>query len=685
MPTRVTPCRTQVSDRFPVASFVVQVPSDRYFELAFATDPQLFHASRRNERSVTNFHTSRQSGLMRAPAGEATYLVPGPQLQRFAGRQRIYYAIATFASPRGDDPRTSVPFDRLKNTPYIQLSADFTGRSLDRSRLSGLLKQEPAYGARAPDLAWGGDLVTGATARADELGYDDGYDPTLWRGGAPEANVDDDGVPAYAQSQEEPWGSEDPAASESDEEWGEPYAYGNPEPAVHAETYGSVGSEPADDAEAQAPELDHVPAEGAYGAPQPLAEIDDPYGVFERPNTYGSWSTSAHAEPLGHDTEASDAHGHVSAFDGPGYDADDEEAGFSPPATDPAAWDSAADAWTPALDVDETQEPPTDGWQEDDGYGGVDDGNRAVESHPGDRGDGGVAGALLPLGHPKDPHGAAPFDPVARSRILYAVAGLDEAADPFTSLREDEAGLRWGLGSFDQRSGALGRVLQRCQDEDAAAFDLIFGPNSTELIDRTSDLDEGVRMGAVGGEPLSSDTWRRRFERASEERAFRKAQLKEAVQTEIDPQARIAGRLGLHNDRAFAALIDRSRQAGTDTAQAEFADALCPVKAIDVQQGRLDDLERALLHLGIGPTYGTIDERLEAFQQSNGDFSGTFGPQTQALLVQALRESPCPGLDIPQGDAMIGALQSYGAPADRLSALWATPQLCGEPLALAEV
>ena len=109
MPTRITPCRTQVSDRFPVASFVVRVPADRYFELAFATDPALFHATHRHERTVENFHTSRQTGLMRAPAGEATYLVPGGQLRRFAGKQRIYYAIATFSSPRGDDARTSVP------------------------------------------------------------------------------------------------------------------------------------------------------------------------------------------------------------------------------------------------------------------------------------------------------------------------------------------------------------------------------------------------------------------------------------------------------------------------------------------------------------------------------------------------------------------------------------------------
>ena len=35
----ITPCRTLISDRFPVASFVVKVPDLRCFEVAYATDP----------------------------------------------------------------------------------------------------------------------------------------------------------------------------------------------------------------------------------------------------------------------------------------------------------------------------------------------------------------------------------------------------------------------------------------------------------------------------------------------------------------------------------------------------------------------------------------------------------------------------------------------------------------------
>jgi hypothetical protein len=64
----ITPVRARISERFPVASFVVTVPPDRYFEVACATDPRLFRAENRHARRATNFATSRLGGLLRAPA-----------------------------------------------------------------------------------------------------------------------------------------------------------------------------------------------------------------------------------------------------------------------------------------------------------------------------------------------------------------------------------------------------------------------------------------------------------------------------------------------------------------------------------------------------------------------------------------------------------------------------------------
>src|SRR5262245_51779446 len=126
----ITPCQRIVSDRFPVASFVVHVPPDQLFEIACATDPSLFHADQRHRRSPDNFFTTRAGGLLRAPAGQATYLLPPDQLRRFAGRQRLYYNVGSYTGPRGEDPRFTTPPDASSVAPSIQISADFTGKTL---------------------------------------------------------------------------------------------------------------------------------------------------------------------------------------------------------------------------------------------------------------------------------------------------------------------------------------------------------------------------------------------------------------------------------------------------------------------------------------------------------------------------------------------------------------------------
>ena len=110
----ITPCRTTVSDRFPIASFVVHVPPDRLFEVACATDPQLFHPEQRERRRPENFVTSAARGLMRAPAGQATYLMPPEDLRRFAGAKRIYYALGAYRGMENEEPIFTVaPRDHI--------------------------------------------------------------------------------------------------------------------------------------------------------------------------------------------------------------------------------------------------------------------------------------------------------------------------------------------------------------------------------------------------------------------------------------------------------------------------------------------------------------------------------------------------------------------------------------------
>ncbi|MFT3696805.1 MAG: hypothetical protein QM831_26930 [Kofleriaceae bacterium] len=184
----ITPCQRKISDRFPVASFVVNVPSNRLFEIVCATEPELLRPEYRGRRSTANFFTSRSSGLLRAPAGHATYLVPADQLKRFAGKRRVYYVLASYDNARGDDVQTSAKYGG--ELPSIQLSADFTGKSLDRSRIRSA-NRDGKYGSSgpAPVLTWGGDkLATPPPSPppiATAADYDDGFSPDLWTSATP--------------------------------------------------------------------------------------------------------------------------------------------------------------------------------------------------------------------------------------------------------------------------------------------------------------------------------------------------------------------------------------------------------------------------------------------------------------------------------------------------------------------
>ena len=53
----ITPCQRVISDRFPVASFVVHVPPERLFEIVCTTNPMLLRADHSRLRSSENFFT----------------------------------------------------------------------------------------------------------------------------------------------------------------------------------------------------------------------------------------------------------------------------------------------------------------------------------------------------------------------------------------------------------------------------------------------------------------------------------------------------------------------------------------------------------------------------------------------------------------------------------------------------
>lgn len=141
----IIPCRASITDRLPVASFVVRTPRNRWFEVACASDPRLFHPAYAGHRTPTNFYSSRQNGVMRNANGDTTWLMPASTLRRFAGKDRIYYALASYGSRGGEDPRFTIAPTALDRVPSIAL-VGFTGRTLAPG----------AHGNRTSGLAYGG-------------------------------------------------------------------------------------------------------------------------------------------------------------------------------------------------------------------------------------------------------------------------------------------------------------------------------------------------------------------------------------------------------------------------------------------------------------------------------------------------------------------------------------------------
>lgn len=184
--TSIVSPRTTLDDRNPIVSFVVNVPPERWFEVACATDPALLRPEYRGRRTQRNFYSSRGGGLLRAPAGHATVLVEPSQVLRFAGASKLYYALGTYTGADAEDAVFSVAPTAPESAPCIRISPDFTGRTLDRARL-GRAPADARYGDPAAGaLVWGADLTAarlGGPMRAEAQGYDDGFDPGLWGDG----------------------------------------------------------------------------------------------------------------------------------------------------------------------------------------------------------------------------------------------------------------------------------------------------------------------------------------------------------------------------------------------------------------------------------------------------------------------------------------------------------------------
>jgi N-acetyl-anhydromuramyl-L-alanine amidase AmpD len=168
------------------------------YEVVVASDVALFKFDAKPKRTTGNFYSSRGAGLQPAERGEAVYVLPPEVLARFVGKEKLYYALATYPNGKTSAPEiTNLPSE---GSAYVNLRG-LTGRSLKRVRVLPS-RQRAAAGYSNPsgsELEWAGDTAAPGTqpvvappqasvpagktpdaaagAKAAALAYNDGFGP----------------------------------------------------------------------------------------------------------------------------------------------------------------------------------------------------------------------------------------------------------------------------------------------------------------------------------------------------------------------------------------------------------------------------------------------------------------------------------------------------------------------------
>lgn len=637
----IVPCRSTISDRFPLASFTIRSSEPRYFEVACATDPRLFHTDFADRRSPGNFFSSRASGLLVAERGDTTWIVPSHALRRFAGARRLYYALGTYGGRGGEAARFSIAPDAIERIPSIAIAGDFTGRSLDRRRIGGVEPPAAAYGGNAgAPLRWGGDAALEAerarsarSSSSSDDDYDDGYDADLWRrpGGLELDDDDDSDVPG------------------DDEAYGAaPRAFADDEPSFDADEQEDGAAFNQRHPEASAPEP-RVGGRARYGAvahasadegiPSDAGELEDAAALYlaEGASTaYGARAVGrivpGRRAPAMHDSGARAPAAAAHAAPAP------QRYGRRESTTRPAA--TARGRHADYADEDSEESLP-------------------------------IGPAARALSDSSPPPAPVPLEIPEKVRILRIVARAESGSDGYAALAADPEfqdpahpayqtchhGLSFGLVLFTQRSGLLGCVLRRAKARADAAgsslpaeeqLDSLFGAAWEHLL-RVTDPEltpePEDRIAPVEDHVLWEEPWLGRFRRAGQVPYVQAAQNEVALVELFDPILPLARDLGFVTDRALALLLDRVIHMGLGGGRRFVLQAVGPIRT---------EAERAsaLSALGFGP------DDLAAFQRSRElPVDGKWGPITHAALIAALRTlGPRSPLPIPEPALMLRAL-----------------------------
>ena len=644
----ITPCRSLLSDRFPVASFVVQVPPERMFEIACTTDPSLLHPANKERRRSENFLSSAARGLLRAPAGQATYLMPPDDLRRFAGAKRLYYALGTYTSVDGQDPVFTVSPHDPRLAPSIQIAADFTGghrRSAARAPASA--RYGAAAQARPRSLGWGGDAAAAPPpAGGPAAAYDDGFDPSLWqRPAAARGEPEPEAAPARVApdlTHGAPAAAPPPAYEPPEDHFGSPLAASRRAPAAVA----PAGYE-------DAPDLRRA-STGRTAFGRVAGELGEPEGFEDAPHLarFGKRATAPSAAAL----EAPSLDDPFPADDKSGYD-DDGGGAAGARSDEPRGRSGAYSNDYTSEELPETTASPASQ-------------TASIEKSAADR-----------------------------LHIIEVVADLETGDDKYAAINPDgeyndptsphyhktHVGLSWGFVQFAQRYGALGQVLDACRRRDQRAgtdfFSDVFGRTQVdELLRVTAAADEEGRLAPVAGAPLWDVPWLDRFRQAGAITVFQEAQREMADQIFFVPNLKLAAGLGINTPRALAMLYDRCVHMGPGGGASWVVKTVGPIRS-------RADRDAALKRLGF--------PSLAAFKTDAG-LAGDdrWGPDVHAALVGRLRAlgggSPislptCAEMEkqlvLAARDEASRGGADWQAAADRLLALYTSDQLDDEPYA----
>jgi N-acetylmuramoyl-L-alanine amidase/Papain-like cysteine protease AvrRpt2 len=151
----IRPNRTEVSRNFPVLGFTIRtsrIPA--WFEVALATDPELFRAGAVERRTPASFYSTASQPPIAAAMGESVWLVPDDILSRLTGGPLIYFALATFSSAARADPEVWIPEPAAASSVAVSDSY----RQIRRPSLVGARGPTVDFGAGEP-LTWAGDTA----------------------------------------------------------------------------------------------------------------------------------------------------------------------------------------------------------------------------------------------------------------------------------------------------------------------------------------------------------------------------------------------------------------------------------------------------------------------------------------------------------------------------------------------